>query len=878
MTTDMRTCGSRILSGVWLVISILICFTLHAQSGKGKPPKPPHGECDGNCFSTQVIKAEITGDCCTDYTLRISHDGDCRYDLSHFSVALPCGTVDSLWNSGGWENSVGKDPTTGLFGFKIGNISGFGKTQDSTFTVNVKVCGDSSCLEKINVVAYKAGQCVDYDTLTYAVTGSCEDNGGGDNGGGDNGGGDNGGGDNGGGDNGGDSTSTCSTLAASMRVVNASCFGAQDGELEVNIEDGAGPFTYRWSNGTTDSLAQNLVAGMYSVTITDSNGNVLTLNKEVTQPGAIIISETIFHPSCAGSANGSIDLSVSGGSGSYSYAWSNGATTQDISNLNAGLFTVTITDSSGCSKQLSYMLVNNVRILLNGVVTRPSCGQTNGGINVTVTGGATPYTYLWDNGATTEDLSNIGTGNYRLTVTDANGCKGSSTFVVNQNNTVTVAYAVTPAGCFNESVGAIDLTVTSGTPPYTYAWQHGPTTEDLTGLAGGIYRVTVTDNAGCSVQSAINVPKKSIQVNAEVTNPKCYGDTTGSIVIVPIDGSTAYTYQWSNGQTTNSITNVPLGNYTVTVTDASGCSRTLSYTITAPAALAPVAVVNNNNCGAEGSFSIDLSVTGGKTPYTYLWSTGATTQDLQNLNSGTYIVQVTDANGCVSSKELTVSPAANSFVCTINPPTDPIICNSAGNSLTSIVTDAQSYQWSVSSSDNSWVITNGGSSSAIIFNSGNAGSTATFSLTFQKNGCTRSCSFEIVSGCTVRDNTGGGDPSSSDPCVSDSTAAGVIIEAAQAQPTEIESTPDEEIGFSLEAYPNPFAGKVSFEWTADEDDFARLIIMDQYGKVIAKLFAGQVEKGTKYAVQWEEEGFRDRVYYYQYISSTQRERGKLFKR
>jgi hypothetical protein len=853
----MRTCGSKILSGCWLVVfTILICFTLQAQSGKGKPPKPPkppNGDCAGNCFSTQVIKAEITGDCCTEYTLQVSHEGDCRYDLSHFTVALPCGTVENLSNSRNWKTEIGKDPTTGLNGFKIDDISDFGKNENNSFTVNVKVCSDSSCLEKISVVAYKAGQCVDYDTLSYEVTGSC------------------------GGGN--DTTQTCSTLAASMKVLNASCFGSQDGKLEVTVEHGERPLTYHWSNGTTDSVAQNLAAGIYSVTITDANNNVLTLSKEVKQPPAILLSETVFNPSCSGSANGSIDISVFGGAGSYTYAWSNGATTQDISNLNAGLFTVTITDSSGCSKNASYMLVNNVRILLSGVTTKASCGQTNGSVNVTVMGGSLPYTYLWDNGANTEDLNNVGVGTYRLTVTDANGCKGSSTFAITQNNTVSVAFAVTPAGCFNESIGAIDLTVTGGTPPYTFAWQHGPTTEDLSGLAGAIYRVTVTDNAGCSVQSAINVPKKSIQVNAQVTQPLCNGDSTGSIVIVPLDGSTTYTYSWSTGDSTNSITDVPVGSHTVTITDATGCSRTLTYTITQPNAVVPTAVVSNGQCGAEGSFSIDLSVTGGKTPYAYLWSTGATTQDLQNLNSGPYTVQVTDANGCSASKEVVISPASDSFACTINPPTKPITCNSAGNSLTSVITDAQSYEWGVSSSDSSWHITSGQANSAIIFSAGNAGTTATFNLTFQKNGCTRTCNFEVVSGCIVRDNTGGGDPSSGDPCVPDSTTV-VIVDAPQPNVLPIETVANTEDGatFGFQAYPNPFSRAVSFEWTAEMDDYARLVIMDPCGKVIAKLFAGNVARGEKYTAIWEGESYRERIYYYQFISSTQRKRGKLFRK
>lgn len=844
------------LSRCWLLLIFffVITFSLTAQSVSArKKPKPGHqAECEGSCFSTQVISAVINDDCCTEYELRVSHDGTCRYDLSHFTVALPCGTVQNLSNSRGWKQEIGKDPTTGLKGFKIDDIPDFGKDSDSSFTVKVTICGDSSCLEKINVVAYKAGQCVDYDTLNYQVTGVC-------------------------GDGGGDTTKTCSTLAASMKVKNATCFGSTDGQLEVTIQDGNDPFTYRWSTGETGSSIQNLAAGLYSVTLTDSVGNFLTLNKEVTQPSKVTLTETIFNPSCAGSANGSINISVSGGTGSYTYLWSNGATTEDLANLNAGTFKVTVTDSSGCSASASYLLLNNVRIIQSGVITKASCRQTNGGVNVTVSGGATPYSYSWDNGSVTEDLINVGPGTYRLTITDANGCTGQAAYVVTENNTVKITFTVTPAGCFNEATGAIDITASGGTAPYTFSWQNGATTEDLSGLVGGIYRVTVTDNAGCALLTPINVPKKSIQVNAQVIQPLCNGDSTGSILITPLDNSTTYTYVWSNGYTTNSISDVPVGDYIVTITDATGCSRTLSFTITQPAALSPTAVINNNQCGAEGNFSIDLSVTGGKTPYTYLWSNGATTQDIQSLNSGIYSVTITDANGCSAIKEVDIDPVTDVVVCTINPPTTPLVCSSVGNIISSAMTDAQSYQWTVTSSDSSWSITGGSVSANAIFSVGTPGSTATFSLSIQKGGCTKTCNYVVSNSCVVRDNNGGGDPTSGDPCA-DST---IIVDppVVVIPPDSIEQNPDdEEAGFKFSAYPNPFVRDVTFEFTADETGFVRLVIMDVCGKVVDVVFKGNVQKGEKYSFEWGPERSRERLYFYKYTSATQQKRGKIYRK
>jgi hypothetical protein len=837
----MRTI-SRTLSVCWFLFFVSN-FVL-AQSAK-KPPKH-QPDCQGNCFTTQVISAKITGDCCTEYELRVSHDGTCRYDLSHFTVALPCGTIASLSNSRNWKQEIGKDPTTGLRGFKIDDIPSFGKDGKNSFTVNVKVCGDSSCLEKITTVAYKAGQCVDYQTLHYDVTGSCGTPP--------------------------DTTKTCSTLTASISTKNISCFGANNGELRVQVQEGKAPFSYAWSTGATDSVLLNTSAGAYAVTVSDADGNVLTLNGTITSPPAITLSETVFNPSCSGSGNGFIDVTALGGSGSLTYLWNTGATTQDISNLNAGLYTLIITDSLGCSKQKSYMLVNNVRITLSGVITKASCGGTNGGVNVSITGGTAPYTYAWDNGATTEDLTNVPAGTYRITVTDANGCKGQSAFVVTENNTLRVTFTTISAGCFNEATGAIDVTVAGGTAPYTYSWQHGPTTEDISGLIGGIYRLTVTDNAGCSLLTPINVPKKSIQVNTQIIQPFCLGDSTGSIIITPVE-SGVYTYVWSTGDTTNTVTQLPIGTYAVTITDASGCSRTLSYNISQPIPVSLSSTTSNNQCGTEGSFAIDLVVTGGKAPYTYQWSNGAATQDLQNLNSGTYSVLVKDANACSASKTITIAPSSTSYDCTIAPAATSFVCGSAGNILNAAVADAQLYQWSVVSSDTSWVITSGASASSAIFMAGTSGSTATFSLTIQKDGCTKTCTYAVASGCTVRDNNGGGDPSSGDPC--DST---VVVPPQEPDPEE-PPTEEPESCYSFSVYPNPFVRNVTIEWVADKNDRVKVVIVDACGRVVARLFDGNVIKCEKYTVEWDTEGrARESLYFYRIISSTHTEQGKLFRK
>jgi len=867
----------------------------HDGDCKGQPDKTPNNDCGGSCFSTQVISAAVNDNCCTEYELRISHDGTCRYDLSHVTFEIPCGTISNLSNSRNWKQEIGKDPTTGLTGFKIDDIPSFGKDSDSSFTVKVTICGDSLCSEKFGAVAYKAATCVDYQTLVYEVNGSCDDgNGDGGDGGGSGSGGDDGNGDGGTGDGGGtdggdngegggndggsDTTQTCSTLLASIKIKGTTCYGSSDGSLTATIQDGKAPYTYRWSTGSTDSTAQNLSAGTYYVTITDANGNVLTLTEAVTQPNEIIITESTLNASCNGVTNGSIDISASGGAGMYTYLWSTGATSEDVINLKAGTYSVTITDTAACTKQKSYTLTNENKITLTGSVTKTGCSQSTGAVNLTASGGTSPYTFVWSNGATTEDIQNLSAGSYKVTATDAGGCSAQATFVITENNTVRVSSSVTAAGCSNEAIGAIDISVTGGTAPYTYSWQHGATTEDVSGLVSGIYRVTVTDNLGCSIQTAINVPKKTIQVSTDIIQPLCHGDSTGSITVTPVDGTNTYTYSWSNGETDNTLTNVPVGSYSVTITDPSGCTRTLTYAITQPSAITASTTVTNTQCGDEGSFAIDLSVSGGKSPYTYLWSNGATTQDLQNLNSGNYSVTIKDFNGCTSLKNITIDPVVISWSCLIDPPSYELVCNSAGNLLGTSVTDANQYMWSVSSSDNSWTITSDPSNAAIAYTAGNTNTTATFNLTIVKDGCTKTCSYVVSSSCSVRDNTGGGDPSTGDPCATDTVVVNdSTITAPITEPTAAVNE-EETTEINMSVYPNPFESTMNFEWVATKDEVVRLEILDALGRPLTEVFIGRVHKGETYKFDWTGAGLKDRMYFYRYSCGNKSIYGKVFRK
>lgn len=294
-------------------------------------------------------------------------------------------------------------------------------------------------------------------------------------------------------------------------------------------------------------------------------------------------------------------------------------------------------------------------ISITGNVTNAGC--TGGAIDISVSGGTSPYTYSWSNGSTAEDVSNLAPGNYTVTVTDGAGANKQASFTVGDNGCVqpiSITGNVTNAGCTG---GAVDITVSGGVTPYTYSWSNGATTQDLTNVPAGSYTVTVTDGAGTVKQASFTVGNNGciqpITVTGNVTNAGCTG---GAIDVTVSGGVSPYTYSWSNGATTQDLTNVPAGSYTVTVRDAAGTTKQASFTVgnngctTTPIAI--TGTVTNASCNSGGK--IDISVSGGTAPYTYSWSNGATTQDLNNVAAGNYTVTVRDAAGATKQASFTV--------------------------------------------------------------------------------------------------------------------------------------------------------------------------------------------------------------------------------
>ena len=446
-------------------------------------------------------------------------------------------------------------------------------------------------------------------------------------------------------------------IATSLNIGSVSCDGGNDGWINPVLSGGTFPYIFQWSNGSNSQNLSNLSAGVYNFIFTDANNCTMQGSINITQPLPITIASVI-------GAN-SIDITVSGGAAPYVYSWSNGATTQDITNLSSGIYLVSVIDANNCTGVAYYTVQNqNLVLSVNSIISPVLCfGGQDGMINLTVAGGNAPYNVSWSgpvvgnpagneiaNSGGTYLIANMPAGTYTLTITDSNGNSTNISATITQPPTpLTLSTVTTNDLCFGAQTGAIDLTVSGGTGPYTYLWSNGITLQDPQNLGAGIYSVTVTDANGCTVQlsATITQPQAPLTASSTQVNVLCHGSSTGSIDVSVSGGTSPYTYTWSNGAVGQDLVNIPSGAFSVTVTDANGCTAMTVATITQPSALLLTGSVNGNN--------IDLSVSGGTVPYNYSWSSGDVTQDLANVSSGTYTVTVTDASNCSISDTFIVN-------------------------------------------------------------------------------------------------------------------------------------------------------------------------------------------------------------------------------
>ena len=436
---------------------------------------------------------------------------------------------------------------------------------------------------------------------------------------------------------------------------NVLCRGDSTGTISANVSGGTPNYTYQWSPmGGTTIFANQVPAGFYTFEVTDAVGCVETDTITIIEPDSAIILQidSFANILCNGGNNGYIDLTALGGTPPYSYLWSNGQTSQDIGNLMAGPYSVTVTDANGCTETISQLLSEPQALSITNIIHQVSCyGGNDGNVDITVSGGTLPYYYLWSNGATTEDIDSLYTGDYTVTVTDAHNCQISATFNVPQPYApLTATISGVDILCHGESTGSVDLEPTGGTVPYTYTWNSGATTQDLTNVPAGTYQVTITDVMGCTYETGITLtePATSLNVTAEITDVRCFGEDNGVISITASEGIPNYTYLWNTGYNGTIANGLIEGYYSVTTTDDHGCQFILdSLYVNEPTQL--IADVSNDQTICVGQeASVWVAATGGTYPYSYLWNNGLTVDTLPISPNATtiYSVVVSDAHGC----------------------------------------------------------------------------------------------------------------------------------------------------------------------------------------------------------------------------------------
>ena len=484
-------------------------------------------------------------------------------------------------------------------------------------------------------------------------------------------------------------------LVLNTAVTNVACHGGT-GSINLSVTGGVNPYTYSWTGGAT---TQNIIkpAGTYSVTVTDSRNCTATASATITQPALLLMSDSIANATCNGAANGTISLTPFGGTAPYTYLWANGDTTQHINYLTAGNYFVTVTDHNVCTAGASFTVEQPAPLVPTVVGTDVTCnGVANGTASASVTGGTSPYTYLWNNFRRTSSISGLAAGTYFVIITDANGCSTSDSVIINQPTAIAVAMRTTNVTCFGTSTGAVSLSVTGGTPAYTFSWSNGATTQSITALPAATYIVTVTDNHGCSVvDSTIVTQPNPLVATGNVTNVHCTGSSDGSIELNVSGGAAPYVYSWSNGATTASVEGLAGGSYAVTITDFNGCSTTLSFNISTPSPIVSSVTSTDIACHGTGDGSASLTVSGGTPPYSFLWSNFQITQNISGLSGGIYYVIITDSAGCTHRDSAIVTEPSQIF---ITPTVTNITCfNSNNGTITLTVTGGSptyNFAWS----------------------------------------------------------------------------------------------------------------------------------------------------------------------------------------
>jgi len=461
-------------------------------------------------------------------------------------------------------------------------------------------------------------------------------------------------------------------------TLNVSCNEQTDGTATVTPMGGTPPYLYEWGgSGETDSTAVLLPAGVHIVTVTDLNNCVETAEITITEPDELLVSlqDGATNPSCFDLSDGVIIPTIEGGTPPYTYAWSDGQTTEVADSLSGVNHSLIVTDANGCTANDNITLIPPPQIILQVNTQQTLCREScDGAASVIANGGAGGFTYLWDNGETTDNASALCAGEHTVTVTDISGCEAVDTFNIEPAAPIFPVGFNEEVSCFGGNDGSITLEPTGGIPPYAYEWfapdgtslgtDSGPSSM-IENLIAGVYTAIITDANGCSQPANITVrePLMPLTLVASGQGTSCNSGDDGFVTVEPTGGTPSYSYQWSaetGFQDTQTALNLPLGTYTVTVTDAKGCMSTAQESINEPSLVGFAASSIPATCFGDANGIIVMeNPVGGIPPYMFslepdFINADTITTEFYGLEAGLYTVYVKDAGGCVYEQEVVV--------------------------------------------------------------------------------------------------------------------------------------------------------------------------------------------------------------------------------
>lgn len=461
---------------------------------------------------------------------------------------------------------------------------------------------------------------------------------------------------------------SCSTLSGSL-TTSASACGQCNGTAEVQLTGGNPAYTYSWSSGSSSGNGSSgLCPGSVSVTVGDQFGCQLVLEEQVSQEAAPSATLSVQNEGAYQAVNGSAQVQNVNGQGPFNYLWSNNATGTQISNLAPGQYWLKVTDANGCDTTLNFNVVAYNCGQFNATISAQniSChGANDGVLSASGQQGLPPYSYLWSTGQSTPGISQLEPGTYSVSVTGADNCPAVASTVLTEPTAINPNLNITHETANGASDGTASANPNGGTQPYTYLWSTGQTSPTISALAPGSYSVTITDQVGCLLAENFIIQPFScagFTATASVQPVTCFGLSNGGVTITATGGNNPVSYQWSNGATGAQLSNVPAGNYTATITDASQCSTILTVAVPQPNILTTNATATNETSAGAHDGTAKASPAGGTAPYTFSWSNGNTSQNLSNLAPGNYTVTVHDGNGCEATQTVVVQAGVG---CTI---------------------------------------------------------------------------------------------------------------------------------------------------------------------------------------------------------------------